>query len=242
MKERLRLVLCHISLQTKLALRQCGLTKRNAVRASLARHFCFKLPSSQAEAMRSLQFTSHTIMTSTTPRVCLESLSHPNTTAGKKCSTKLRVRFGNLPRIDRRTGSVVDSEVTAPASKPTTCGNEIDQKQDLRTLQSTKGKDKSAVDKQNATQSFTSKSIFREVKWQIEAHPGRRIVVDAYECESISPRSSTTNVDPWSLEADTQWFRGKVQPRRATGQRKPGMTARKPVRKEEEDEEGCVVQ
>ena len=90
--------------------------------------------------------------------------------------------------------------------------------------------------------------VFNEVKWQEDPHPGSRVIVNVYEGESVSPRSSTMEMPLWNTDVDYRFFRERVQPVRGTGRRKAGMKARpvkdRTAKKVEDDDEGdrCTIQ
>ncbi|KAF2482869.1 hypothetical protein BDY17DRAFT_296394 [Neohortaea acidophila] len=144
--------------------------------------------------------------------------------------SELRVRFASLTDPDRRQGRVFDKEEIASSRIPATQGN-ADEKPSEQSIPTW-----------DPETTVEATRLFRHIVWIEEAHPGRRITVDVHECEAISPRTTVVKVPAWSLEADDKWFRQKVQPRRHTGRRKPGMTTRKPVTENERHGDACVVQ
>ena len=87
--------------------------------------------------------------------------------------------------------------------------------------------------------------VFNKVKWQEDAHPGTRVIVNVYEGESVSPRSSTMEMPLWNTDVDYRFFRSRVQPVHTTGRRRAGMKVR-PVKdrtaRRAEDGEGCRIQ
>lgn len=175
------------------------------------------------------------------------SLRKPS--SARQCSAgRLRVRFGNLPRIDRRTGSVIDSipQKSIPQNAQSV-GTTVSQTPNQTNKQTPSQLTSQHQEREQEQPPKSWTSLFKTIKWTEDPHPGRRVPIDPHEHEPISPLSTVVRIPAWSLEAEAEWFRRKVQPRRVTGRRRPGMSARQPAPRskggfDDEEEERCVVQ
>lgn len=168
----------------------------------------------------------------------------------KPARTNLHVKWASLPKPDHRTGSIVYTSLS-----------ELDSTNSNRSAYNTNARRRSTNSNAAREQespfgpsygkrrhSTNSIPKFQEVRWLEDPHPGKRIPVDVYEGESISPKSSTVFVPLWCTDMEAKMFRARVQPSRVTGKRRPGMTARsvRPARSAKRDtdrhDDGCLVQ
>jgi len=160
----------------------------------------------------------------------------------------MHVRWASLPKPDHQYGTVTYTP-QQPLEPRRACGSAYSGPVKRRSSTATElPRNPPSREGRRPIPAPKIKVVFDEVKWQEDPHPGSRVIVNVYEGESVSPRSSTMEMPLWSTDVDYRFFRERVQPVRGTGRRKAGMKAR-PVKdktakraEDDEDGEGCRIQ